>query len=649
MAIKRNSCPITLEHYLDCRDKIVSRAEGARRKFVEENFVIKAGKLVQKSKAEEKKKAPTVVASKDPVEDKNEYLNFLSTNLGFIQETTKSIDQKGNLSPTRFNPIQAYLMNTNLDFVWVNKTRQFGFSFVLAARALSKAMLQLKHTSIFVSYNEEESKEKIVYARELYESMPMKWQLSRKLKYDNKTSLVFEKSGKDSFETRILSYPQRAVRGKGGELEIALDEFAHCIHARKIYTSATPALSRGSRSSLVIGSSPAGKSGLFYEIGVNYENNYPVFSRIFIPWWVVPEFCVDTVSAKIFASDMDTDERVKRFGTKRIQAIRRSMTKEDFMQEYECEYLDETYSYFPWSLIQSCVPIFDAGSEDVPNYDAPASDLNQIDSAKVGVDYYTDFDSFLYAVHNGMFSGSILGGFDVGRMDDASEIVYIEEDPNTFHHIVRCNIQLKNISFPEQRRIVVDQFNRLGDRLIKFGVDNNGIGMNIAEDLEELSYEKVAKLPFNSNDWKEQACRRIRMRMEKKKISYPTDRRILNQIHSIKRVLLPSKAWRFDADENAKHHGDKFWAIIAASEMGHPLQTELSIEAQFDRRVVSGIQGKPMRPQPTMIYTPSFENLMKFNPYGDMPSLSIGFEQVRNQRRRNKERHSLMQRDLLPN
>ena len=181
-------------------------------------------------------------------------------------------------------------------------------------------MLLAKHTSIAVSYNEDESKEKIVYARELYESLPSKYKLGRKLKYDNKTSLVWEKGGKDFGETRLLSFPQRQIRGKGGGVHIFLDEFAYCIHGRKIYTSAVPVLSRGD-TSLWIGSSPAGKGGIFYEIGINLDNTYPLYTRVHVHWWDVPDFCIDVARARIEAPNMMTHERVRKFATSMMKEI----------------------------------------------------------------------------------------------------------------------------------------------------------------------------------------------------------------------------------------------------------------------------------------------------------------------------------------
>jgi len=492
-------------------------------------------------------------------------------------------------------------------FLFVDKCRQFGFSYLCAARALAKSMLLERWTTIFVSYNEEESKEKINYAKELYMSLPTKYQLSRKLKYDNKTSLVFEKGGESLSETRVLSYPQRILRGKGGGVDVVLDEFAHCIHARKIYTSALPVISRGG-GTMWVGSTPAGKVGLFYEIGANVENKYPLYLRIHVRWWDVPEFCVDVARARKEVHDMMTDERVSLYASQRLKDIRNSLPLEDFQQEYECAYLDESYSYFPWDLILKCVPVkIDAVG---PDYDAPAAELSENDSPMNSTEFYRDMENFLKAVNSGHFKYNFLAGFDVGRMDDTSELVLVEEKEN--HQSVRGIFTFRRMSLPEQRSIVIDFIKKMGNRLIKFGIDANGIGLNLAEDIENSTYDLVVRLPFNQASWKEEACRETKYRMEFGGLTLPPDRQYLSQFHSIKRTYLPgSNTWRFDAEASG-HHGDEFWGTVAASCVGRSLGAANTVY-DLDKRVVTKTQGDRRLAE---IHVPRMERIMRFNPYG---------------------------------
>jgi hypothetical protein len=229
---------MTVDQYLQTIGKIVPREIGEKRFDIDKNYQVVDGQFVAK------RQAPAIVVAKDPAEEPEDFLNWISKNSGFIQGLTKTVGEHG-MDHTKLSDIQAFLIDSDYPFIFTDKCRQFGFSFISAARGLAKAMLLDRRTTIFVSYNEEESKQKITYAKELYESLPNRYKLGRKLKYDNKTSLVFEKTGQATAETRILSYPQRILRGKGGGVDVVLDEFAHCIHARDIYRSALPVISRG--------------------------------------------------------------------------------------------------------------------------------------------------------------------------------------------------------------------------------------------------------------------------------------------------------------------------------------------------------------------------------------------------------------------
>ena len=71
---------------------------------------------------------------------------------------------------------------------------------------------RIKYTKQFISYNEDDAKEKINYAREFYYSIPKKWR--KPIITDTKTALEFaDKSGKTV--SRLISSLRR---GKGGDL-----------------------------------------------------------------------------------------------------------------------------------------------------------------------------------------------------------------------------------------------------------------------------------------------------------------------------------------------------------------------------------------------------------------------------------------------
>src|SRR4051794_21522256 len=208
----------------------------------------------------------TIIAKSTPAPD--ELLDWLSTVPGFIQGGT-SVDDR----PTELYDYQVGLMDSPSRFRAMLKSRQTGLSFFYAAEGLALSHLKVEHTAIFVSYNLDDAKEKIRHAAMLWESLPAKWQKKRVT--DNKTELEFE-DGRGR-RTRLISLPCREPRGKG-KADVYLDELPFMRQPRKMYTAAVPIISRGG-GRLTLGSTPLGKSDLFYEILEGEPERYPMYER----------------------------------------------------------------------------------------------------------------------------------------------------------------------------------------------------------------------------------------------------------------------------------------------------------------------------------------------------------------------------------
>jgi len=92
---------------------------------------------------------------------------------------------------------------------------------------------------------------------------------------------------------------------------------------------------------------------------------------------------------------MTTEQRVDRFGKPAIVEQFDSLSIEDFQQELECSFCDESYSWFPYELI-------------LPNTNdelVMASEFEEVPRP----------------------DGRLVAGFDVGRMRDRSELAVFEE------------------------------------------------------------------------------------------------------------------------------------------------------------------------------------------------------------------------------
>lgn len=508
------------------------------------------------------KKTPLVIAKKYGEEAKNALDEWLATPSGFLEGFTE--DVYGN--PTSLYGYQIKYLQDSSYFIHIDKSRQTGFSYIYAGRSLAKSHLDTHHTSIFISINQEEANEKIVYARGLFDSLPLS--IKKRCVVDNKHSLEFEDaSGKKQSRTRIISHAQREPRGKGGNVDVYLDEAAHYTWGEQIYVAAVPIITRGT-GTLTIGSSPLGKKGIHYEI-IDKDAFKRIYSYHKIYWWDCKDFVKPGhfKKARRMALSMSTEERVATFGSEKIIGIFISMDMEQFQQEYELLHVDEAVSFFPIDLINNCV--YEIVIDDIFLQDDEFSEKLAFPiMEKYGdVDFclYETIDDLMLALQKNRVGPTLYAGYDVGRKKHAGELAIIEEtnhDPPL--QIIRHLKTFRNTKFEIQKSYLkncLDSFKNL-----KLKIDQGSLGMQMAEELSDYSW-RTDPIDF-TNQWKEETCSDFRIRLEGQLIAIPNKKEVKNQIHSIKRKVTESGKFIFDAEKNREHHGDIFWAINMASSFG---------------------------------------------------------------------------------
>jgi phage FluMu gp28-like protein len=387
--------------------------------------------------------------------------------------------------------------------------------------ALARCHLRDGHTSVFVSFNQNDAQEKVLAARQVYEDLPEAFK--KKLVADSKSELVFESNSRGRRISRIISVPAKAPRGRKGD--VLLDELAHIVNDREVYAGSTALILR-SRGQLTGCSTPLGRRGIFWEIATEELRRYPHHSRQVVPWWLSRFFCRDVDRAAAEASDMDTEQRVAAFGTQPIIEQLDSLPREDFQQELEARFVDESYSFYPYDLILPCT-----------------SDRLQ------HCDDFTDVP---------VPEGRIVAGFDVGRTRDRSELAVFEDRGG--RHICRLLRSYNQVPFSEQAADLCRLLETLP--VARLSVDRSGIGMNLAENLSR-DYPQVVPEAF-SNESKERWATDFKILLQRRDVELPRDRGLVGQIHSIKRRVLPSGKVAFDAERTSRGHADRFWAIALA-------------------------------------------------------------------------------------
>ena len=438
------------------------------------------------------------------------------------------------------------------------KSRRTGFSFIVALKGLIKALDPNRSNYVrqFVSYNEEDAKEKITYAKMFYESIPAKYK--KELISATKTSMEFkDKSGKTV--SRLISIACRPPRGRGGD--IVFDEMAIYPEnkAKTIYVAGLPVIARGG--CVEIGSTPLGKIGTFYEIFTNAEK-YNEYTRYTIPWWFANELCSDVAKAVKLAPEMETEERVMKFGSKNIKTMFNSMFLEDFQQEMECTFIDSAESFITLDLIFENTPGLRSMDRIKSLIGGDIEKDEGIEEEKeIEIQVFTDTDSLCIG-YNKDKHGLLFMGYDVARSRDAAVIFVLGFLPDG-KKIAVAEIEMKNKTFEYQR----DQIRKIMKLLpvARCAIDRTGQGLDTTETLQrEFGSSKIEGVDFNIAS-KELLAIEVRTGMEKREFLLHNSERFRKQIHSIKRIATSGGSFRYDSTRDKDGHADSFWAFALAN------------------------------------------------------------------------------------
>ena len=489
----------------------------------------------------------------------NEEFDFLKDEAAFTELLTR--DASGE--EIELDYWQRAQIRDESRFIHVVKSRQVGFSWIESAKSLARMSLRVDYRKYFTSINLDESKEKIRYVRQMYDSLPERFKL--RVVTDAKTEFaVQDHKGRISLVKALTS---RAPRGMHGD--ITLDEFAHYLAPQKIYDAAIALISRGGQ--LVVGSSPMSRQGVFYDIYENKVKNdrgepkYAHFQCYSVPWWFSHHLCTDVRGAVAASKSLNTRQRIDRFGTDTMKDIFASYSLDAFIQEYECGFVDEQTAFMPIGIIRDCEePNYGKGQED-GDEDNPVKMLCRIEEY-AGDDNLSEkknvIDSFVQWIRKNK-TGFIEAGYDVGRHRDISALVVTEELNNGTKE-VRAILGLDHIDFETQLfvcRLFLDVVQPHA-----FRIDKGGLGEMLAETLANQYPGIVEPHQFSSSS-KGIMAQQLKRRFQNKTIRIPAWQKLISHIHSIKKTVTASNNLVYEADAS-DHHGDYYWALALTEYRG---------------------------------------------------------------------------------
>lgn len=295
----------------------------------------------------------------------------------------------------------------------------------------------------------------------------------------------------------VKSLTSHAAGDEGYTGNVYLDEFGLHENDEQIFRSLLPTISLGYKIRIV--SRPFGQSNKFYEIFTDAEK-YPDWSR----------------------HTIDIHRAIKDGLPINIDELRRNFDDEGFRENYLCEFIDESTSYLPYSLIRECV------GDALEKYDG-------------GTQYI---------------------GVDVGRKRDRTVIYVLSQLGDKFYtkRIERIEKETFGNQRARIRQIVQEENIRRGC------IDATGLGMQLAEELQnEFGFFEPVMF---TNEIKERLAVRTKRVFEAKEIQIPDDQNLISAIHSIRKTVTATNNVRFDAQRTQEGHADEFWALALALEAG---------------------------------------------------------------------------------
>jgi len=461
-------------------------------------------KQTNESSIENIKKQIETVSKRAPTEANSRKLAMLTKSLERLEKQSKKIDKKAKpkivysedvkvfkekiLDPEYglYEYQRKFMLDESRFRVWL-KSRQIGATYGCSGECLIDAMSGMDQLILSAS-----------------ETQALKW-YSEIQKHAEKLDIPLSGSSSEikvpsGATIYIFANNFRTIQGFSGS--VWMDEFAWYLNPKRIWEAFIPSITSvkagETQARITILSTPFEQDSLFHKLCVD-TTKYYMFSRHHTSIY-------DAVK-----DGLDVD----------IQVLRDLFDEDSWATMYECQFVDDDSSFFPISLIKSCVKDYM---------------------------YYTP------NIQNVLWSG-----YDVGRTKDVSVLSAIDKVEGRYALAIQD--VYKKATFEAQKTIIKDHLNVYQKSNMR--IDRTGIGMDLAEGMESKYPSRVEGIHFTASS-KEMMVLNLKKMFEDKLITIPNDPTLIADIHAIKRKA-GQKRMLYDADRNAYGHADRFWSLALAA------------------------------------------------------------------------------------
>lgn len=391
------------------------------------------------------------------------------------------------------------------------KSKKTGISTTLAGEALHSAYVNAGRHKVLVSTGQRIAGEMLGKFLDEYDSMPANIQVE--LTNRSAEMVMFPN------KVRVSSLPSGnpdSIRGlgmRGVATDVILDEYAFAPNDKQLWLVVRDFQRFGGR--VTLNSTPKGKRGKYYEICEPLQTVHRKLSPYRSTDWSYHEIPYWRC------------ERLK------IQerSLREDITDIEFQEEYCCEFIDESLSFFPYEMIWESQKVhkYAEGNSGKPQY----------------------------------------AGIDFGEKVSETVIIVVEEyEPEKFKVI---HVEpLPGVDYPGQIE-TIKQINMDYD-LTTINVDASGPGGQVLYELlgkEENLSSKIWGFTLTSQ-FKEKLCIRTRILMSRDRLHIPDKNCrygdvLESQLHQVRRTTTQSgEHTRYSGKQGGSGMDDYVWALALA-------------------------------------------------------------------------------------
>ncbi len=213
-----------------------------------------------------------------------------------------------------------------------------------------------------------------------------------------------------------------------------------------------------------------------------------------------------------------------------LDEMRLNMTVDQYVMEYEAEFVEALNSYLPQSLIRGCVEL----------------------AQKLNLELYPTLEA-------DFCSAEYYAGVDFGKLQDYSVVAVLKRENNILKLIYLYEFPL-NTPYTQ----VIGHLARANQKLHGFCsvlVDQTGVGEPVLEEMHNQGLNCVQGVTFTVQS-KEEMLATLKIAMEQNRLAIPYHRRLCQQLNEQQYTYSKSGHLQFSHPQNS--HDDMTWALTLA-------------------------------------------------------------------------------------